>query len=768
VTNALGAMLVVVLLAMPLGPARADSLPASALRPVVYAVEVNGVRVSAGALLLAASQHDLYARIDDLREWRVNVPAGLAEIVHSAVPYVALREIPGVSVAFDAAAQTLLLRVRQSALRGTDVRLGGLAPSDVAPPAGAYADYALTQSGGSYGSALAGEIQAGVAAFGGVVQNDVAWTPGLFSRLQTSWERHDARRMQTLVVGDTTTTDTKLGSALRFAGVRWSSDFNEQPQFSTYPGVTIRGAASVPSTLDISVNGALALQRDVPAGPYALRDLPLLDGAGTIAVRSADALGGVAQFTVPYYAARQLLKPGLVAFSYGAGFLDENGAYGPFLIDASRRWGISDSLTGGAMAQFGARDGIVGADADWLAGRAGVVSLAAAASHGAAGGGALWDLGFDSAGRRLTGGGDVRVASAGYTSLDPTALAIGREIDLHVGLRLTRATSAQVSVARDNTIAGPVTLWTAGLAGSTGGTPYSVTAYKTAGAGAQAFGITWTWSIPVGRRATLSPRVGSGENSAQSQLEYAGSASSGARSVVWDVAAGLTHQAASTAHVMASGGAGEFDVDAASMAGSSDYTTRFAGGLAMLGGTLAETREITGSYGLVRVPGFGGVDVYVNERYAGKTDARGNLLTADLVPYVENEIRIDPSRLAASAHVDALERTVVPTAFGGTTIVFAAREEIEARLTLRTSDGTPLPPGTIVHRVGGDATWPVGLDGHVDLIDLAPGPLLLRAGEAVPGCLIRLVIPAAARITTLPDARCEDAPQQQAMVTAPL
>jgi outer membrane usher protein len=196
-------------------------------------------------------------------------------------------------------------------------------------------------------------------------------------------------------------------------------------------------------------------------------------------------------------------------------------------------------------------------------------------------------------------------------------------------------------------------------------------------------------------------------------------------------------------------------LDATSTAGSWAYTAGVQGAVAVVGGAVAATREITGAFGLVRVPGFAGIDVYVNGRYAGKTDARGDLLTADLVPFIENDIRIDPSRLAASAHVDALVRSVVPTAFGGTTVVFAAREETEARLTLRAADGTPLGAGTIVQRDGGDQTWPVGLAGHVDLIDIAPGPLVIRSVGSAPACTFHLAVPAGARITNLPDARCE-------------
>ena len=738
-------------------PATAAAVTA-AMQPVFYAVEVNGARVSPGALLLMTPARELYARVEDLRSWRLNVPAGGAHVMRGNARYVALNALPGVTAGVDAATQTLRLQAGPSALRATDIRLGGLTRPDVARPAGAYANYAFANSGGSYGNAFAGELETGVAAFGGVVRNVAAWTPGAFSRLQTAWEHDDAARMQAVVVGDTTTTDAKLGGALRFAGLRWSSDFAQQPEFSTYPGLDLRGAATVPTALDVYVNDALALHRDVGAGPYTLHDLPLFDGAGTVAIRAANAAGGFQASTVPYYVARELLKPGLVSFSYSAGFLDEGGTYGPFFVDASRRFGVSNSLTAGAMAQAGGGNLLAGADADWLAGRAGVFSLAAATSRNFAGTGTLWDAGYDYTGRRLSIGAEFKVASARFASLDPTALAIGREVDLHADLRLTRSASVQMSVVRDATVAGPVSLWTAGLAGSAGGTPFAITAYRTAGAAADAFGLTTTWTSPTGRRTTLSPHIGTGGNSAQSQLEYAGSAGSDASSLVWDATAGLTRDAASAARITAANHSGQLDVDATSAPGGFAYSTRFAGSIAEIGGSMAATRQVAGSYGLVRVPGFAGIDVYVNDRYAGKTDARGNLLTADLVPFVENEIRIDPARLAASAHVDALTRTVVPTAFGGTTIVFAAREETEVLVTLRGRDGRPLPPGTIVRAGAGERSWPIGLDGHADLIDVAPGPILLRAGDGARACTIRLVVPSTRAIAKLADARCEPLP----------
>jgi outer membrane usher protein len=737
------------------GSAVAANAPAD-LQPAVYAVAVNGVRVCDGALLLQSAAHDLYARVDDLRAWRINVPVSSSPVMRAAVPYVRLRTIPGLRFDFDAPTQTLLLRAGPTALRGSDIGLAGPALLAVARPAGAYANYAFTQSGGSYGSSIAGEVQGGIAAFNGVIKNDLAWTPGAFSRLQTAWERDDPQRMQSIIVGDTTTTDAQLGSAIRFAGVRWGSDFSEQPQFATYPGIVVRGEASVPSQLDIYVNDVLAEQHAVPAGPYALHDVPVFDGAGTIAIRAADALGGTTQLSIPYYSARDLLRPGVASFGYSAGFLNENGTYGPFMLDASRRWGISDALTGGFMAQYAAGTAIVGADADWLAGRDGRLSFAAAASRNGTGAGALWDAGYAYTDRRLTVGGELRVASADYASLDPTALGIGHEIDLHATWRLTRTTSVQVSVARDATIAGPVSLWTAGMSGNTRGVPYTLTAYRSAGASANAFGLTAALSVPVGRRATLSPHAGTGGNSAQSQLEYAGSTGGdGANATAWDVAAGLTPGATSTARLTTADANGEVDLDVTSTAGQWAYTTSVQGGVAVVGGAAAPTRAITGAYGLVRVPGFPGVDVYVNGRFAGTTNAHGDLVTADLVPYVENEVRIDPSHLAASTHVDALVRTVVPTAFAGTIVVFRARAEIEARLTLRDRAGRPLPAGILVRQDGGGGAWPTGFDGRVDLIGVSPGTLTLHtAGPGAPVCTIRLTVPAGTRIATLPDATC--------------
>ena len=144
---------------------------------------------------------------------------------------------------------------------------------------------------GGYEASLAAEVQSGIAVFDGIFKNDVAWAPGDLSRLQTSWEHDAPQRMRAIIVGDTTTSDPKLGTAIRFAGVQWASDFSEQPQFSTYPGLAIRGAASVPSQLDIYVNDVLAAERNVPAGPYTLRDVPVFDGSGTVAVRAADVRG---------------------------------------------------------------------------------------------------------------------------------------------------------------------------------------------------------------------------------------------------------------------------------------------------------------------------------------------------------------------------------------------------------------------------------------------------------------------------------------------
>jgi len=83
-----------------------------------------------------------------------------------------------------------------------------------------------------------------------------------------------------LIVGDAITLPGAWGSSVRFGGMQFGSNFQLRPDLITYPLQAFSGAAVVPSTVDVFVNGNRIATQAVQPGPFSISDVPLVTGSG--------------------------------------------------------------------------------------------------------------------------------------------------------------------------------------------------------------------------------------------------------------------------------------------------------------------------------------------------------------------------------------------------------------------------------------------------------------------------------------------------------
>jgi outer membrane usher protein len=160
-----------------------------------------------------------------------------------------------------------------------------------------------------------------------------------------------------------------------------------------------------------------------------------------------------------------------------------------------------------------------------------------------------------------------------------------------------------------------------------------------------------------------------------------------------------------------------------------------------LGGVVFASRPILDSFGLVRIEGVAGVDVYQNGSLAGQTDGDGALVLTRLNPYMENRIAIDDKRVPIDIALNAREQRVAPAYRSGVIVDFGARRLPNALVEVRLPGGEPLPPGAEVRRLGGGAIYLVGFDGEVFIPDLSFGATYVAQW---PGERCEFAVPAAA------------------------
>ena len=143
--------------------------------------------------------------------------------------------------------------------------------------------------------------------------------------------------------------------------------------------------------------------------PFAVRTLPVVTGAGEIAVTVLDALGRQTLVTMPFYASSALLKPGLASYSVEAGAVRQNyglitDRYQGSAGSGSMRYGVTDWLTLESHAEATGTLAVFGAGAAVGVGSLGVFNAAVSGSK------ARGALSLD----RSAGGDAGGQASAGF------------------------------------------------------------------------------------------------------------------------------------------------------------------------------------------------------------------------------------------------------------------------------------------------------------------------------------------------------------------
>ena len=173
-----------------------------------------------------------------------------------------------------------------------------------------------------------------------------------------------------------------------------------------------------------------------------------------------------------------------------------------------------------------------------------------------------------------------------------------------------------------------------------------------------------------------------------------------------------------------------------------------SGSVALVDGHLAASRRIDRAFGLVNLPGFPDVRVYLDNREVGRTDASGRLLLPSLRPYEENRVRLEIDDLPLDADLATAEVEAVPYERSGMTIPFPLERRRQATAVLVRATGGLLPPGTRLVSGDGAVTAWVARDGFSQISGV--GPAITLQGE-VDGITVACEVPAVDTSDMLPD-----------------
>lgn len=693
---------------------------------------------------------ELYATPDELRILGLIVPKQL----HTSP--VALTQLGDIRYHIDVPGQRLLIRAADeylspTVLQATTTRGDQSRPAQSA--SGAVFNYNVIGASVASRTLLTGQFDGRFFSPYGVLNSEILsyLSAGDHQtiRLDSTFTHSDPGVVRRFRVGDFVTGGIDWTRSVRMAGLQISSDYSMRPDLVTFPVPGVSGQVAVPSTVDLLVNGVRQLSSAIPAGPFQVQQLPVVTGAGEIAVIVTDPLGQQTTRTLPFYASSKLLAPSISEYSFDVGAVRENygfssNDYAAPAASLSFRRGILPGLTMESHAE--AARGLV------MAGGSSILNLAervllnfsVAGSDAAQRG---WQVGAGAERNTSTLSLSISALVASSRFRDIASL-YGEPVP-----RLQTRAAAGITLARWGSIglaytgidrdASPVIRWPnpstyyqSVLPASNGDrfsnvvparhvrlftASYSkqllrnVYAYATGYydlAQSKSAGALLGISLPLGARGSISASFSASHDEQFGTVQAA-------RSVIdpGDVGGQLLGTTGRSRRQFA-----ELDYKTpwsllgAGIDHSFGQTTSkvsFQGALSFIDGTIFPSNAIYDSFAVVDTAEARGVRVLQENRVVGVTNASGKLLVPGLRSYDANLLSIEPRDVPVDATVGPTEQIVRPLNQSGVIVTFPIRNNRAMLLRLVDSVGKLIPPGSVAVLKSTGIDMPVGFDGEV-------------------------------------------------------
>lgn len=701
----------------------------------------------------------------------------------------------GIRVSVDRRALRVDLVQRAEDMPGQVVDLRTRARADAAAyPWTAFVNYAANAGDGADdGDAglesvfLDGAVGRGHAALRSTAFWDRAdrWRRGL-----TRFELDQPQQLRRWTLGDQfAIARDPLGGGVLLGGAGVERAFDQDPYLTTFPQPFYQGVVEAPGVVEVYANGALIGRREVGPGPVNLQNLGVPPGRSDVRIVMRDPFGNRRELAAAtYYGSSALLAPGLTDYALRIGAAREGSGFGGGYRDATAwqgwvRRGFSDRITLGLRAEGDDRFVNAGADAA-LRTDLGEFALALSASeHDHVGRGEAVAASYGFGNRVLGLALGVRRFSAGYRNL-------GMRLDDFVdggldGDGIDDLFGAQLREdAYGNLSWSPWTRLSLQL-GYGRQRRQGLAAERTA-----TLGATWRVSGRAQLLFNLQRNDGLYEDTvALLSLNYAfdrgdsvalsvreddlrtdegddgggrGYGFDARRSrppdVGWGYDVSLTRfEGADSGYgqLEYQGRHGRYAVQVDRFGDRTGGRLLASGALLAIGGRGYATPPLESGFALVRVPGVADVPVLRENLEVGRTDARGDLLVRELIPYYANQIALDPSQVPLTYEIERGARTVAVPRNTGALAMLEVRPlyAVSGLLRLRSDgDARPAAFGTLrLQRDGAEHRSPLGAEGRFYFEQLPPGRYRASAdsGGARAQCSIEVPAPAGPGILDL-------------------
>jgi outer membrane usher protein len=737
------------------------------MRLMPLEVRVNGAPSGSWALLEKDGM--LYATEDAFEEWRLNRREGAEPLVHRSQAWYALSSVPGYESRLNFANQSIDLVFSPAAFAATRLASDAVQKLELSPSIPAvFLNYDLNYSQSRFSTAstistrdLGALTELGLSGSWGVLtssfagRNLVSQDPTLkpnWERLETTSTRDFPDSKLTLRIGDASTRAGAGGRSVFFGGIQLGRNFALQPGFVTQPIPVIQGTSSAPSTVELYVNDALRQTSNVPTGPFAIDNFPLLTGGGQVRIVVRDVLGRETVLVQPFFSHADLLEQGLSDWSVELGTVREGlgtqaSKYGQRFGSGLYRHGFSKTATGEISAQFGTDTQALGTGLTMaLPGQIlGYTSLAASRDK-ALGEGTEWSLGAEYSHLRHGFNSSLSGASRNFRQLGQTGAASPNKLQAAASYSYTSQSLGTIGLGLakiDNYASGEILTTSANYSMricERASLTLSATRATGNGVAAPATSVGLSLNIPLERRMSASTSIThrAGQTDAYANVSQgpAGELGTG-----WRTLAGTRgNKAYAEAGVYQQANKALVTGDISASASQQSIRLGLQSALVFVDGQLFVSRRVQDSFAIVEVPGYADVGVGFQGNVQARTDAKGIAFLPRLQSLQRNSVRLDPSELPISAEIDNIEQVAVPAARSGVKISFPVRSGRAALIKIVLADGQDAPAGAEIELVGDQQEFFVARRGEAFITGLqAKNTLKLKHNGS--SCTISLGLP---------------------------
>ena len=534
--------------------------------------------------------------------------------------------------------------------------------------------------------------------------------------------------MESIVVGDTLSSDGDWSRPARYLGVRWSRDFLTQPGYVTYPSPSLKGSAALPSVVDVYINNQKQFQQTLTPGPFDYRNVPLTTGAGEVNLVVKDLLGRESVITKSFYTQNTMLKEGLSDFSVESGLFRNNygtlsNDYSSPFVASTYRQGLTDTITGQSRLEAGVDRQAIGADVTSVIGTLGSIHLATAVSKDSEKDiGSLYNVGLERRTPNYLIGAQYKAHSKDYT---PFAYSSSLETkpknifnatatvpiykDVATSLSYVEQTSYDTTAFRNVSLTTGITL------------PLQISMSVIANKSLtedKAWFAGLNFNIPLGKDYSSSlsnNRQNNGDVINTVNLTKNIPAGDG---MGWGLNLSDDKTQQARANVVVNTDVIQLSSEVNQGQNNNAIRLGASGSLGYAEGLKFATRNIgDDSIAVVKVGDLKGIPIYNQNQIMTHTNDQG-LAFLKIRPYEKAKISIDPNTLPLDVDLNETKREPVPYAKSSALVDFNIVRLKHVLITLLQADGSFVPAGTKVVIKGQQEVFYVGRRGEVYISNL--------------------------------------------------